>query len=445
MFFMDLTTPIQSKMKWENTPFVPVRPCLKLNSQQGFSIPNVSIQNEILHISYVYLKKDSLDRATIQFDFTDGGFFSESTTQRFDINSTSEPDVQSLSFPINEKMSRASKINVSIHPTSKVKELFILELTIAPREQLGLARARSFKDIRSTNEKSHFDFVFSKLTPPPVNNSPVINAKQNLGSYIKDYFAQAVSAKISFRERLEKLCKEKEKLKIISLCCGMAETEMKLMNGFENQIEITFCDLNEGLLKHIQNMNLPFAKVSTICCDINQIALHNDAYDVVIFVSGLHHVVELEKVLNNIQASLTTAGEVWLIAEYIGCNGAKLFEDCYQVANSIFKTLPSRYRFNHITQEHDSCLPNFDCSAATYEAIRSEEIIDLLSQGFFPLQEQKVNAFSWRFFNLIYQSNYDLNREFDKSIVDFVIHIDAYNVKEGLLKPSNLNGIYCKK
>lgn len=445
MFFMDLNTPIQSKAKWENTPFNPVRPCLKLKSKQHFAISNKSNTGDCVILSYVFGGSNTCKSAVVKFEFLNKGFFADSVIERFEIIPTSKSEVKILSFRISEKMKKAESIKISFISNSESSEFFVVEFIVASVEQVGLARARSFSDVRSQNEKNHFDFVFSKLAIPPSNNKGMEGVKPNLGFYIKEYYAKEVSPKISFRDRLEEYVKQKEKVKIISLCCGMAEVEMQIMRGLESCIEITFCDLNENLLKYIESLKLPFSKVSTMCCDINSISLDREAYDIVIFVSGLHHVVELEEVLSNVHRGLVSGGELWLIAEYIGRNGTRLFDDSYEVANSIFKLLPSHFRLNHITNEEDRLMPNFDCSAATYEAIRSEEIMGILEHKFSTVQDQRVNAFSWRFFNLIYQSNYNLNSEFDKSIIDFIIKLDAYYVKEKVLKPCNLNGVYSKK
>ncbi len=51
------------------------------------------------------------------------------------------------------------------------------------------------------------------------------------------------------------------------------------------------------------------------------------------FVSGLHHVVEIEQVLQTVIELLDPNGEFWIIGEAIGRNGNQLWPEALDAAN----------------------------------------------------------------------------------------------------------------
>ena len=108
-------------------------------------------------------------------------------------------------------------------------------------------------------------------------------------------------------------------------------------------------------------------------------------FDVVMFVSGLHHVVEIERVLQTSAELLLPNGEFWIIGEAIGRNGNQLRPEALEAANRIFSLLPERFRRNAFTGKIDSTVPEMDFSANSFEGIRSEEIEPLLLRYFDPV------------------------------------------------------------
>ena len=185
-------------------------------------------------------------------------------------------------------------------------------------------------------------------------------------------------------------------------------------------MQITLFDLNENLMRKAAAALSSVAEISGVLGDINVISAEqfgNITFDVVMFVSGLHHVVEIEHVLQTIIELLVPNGEFWIVGEAIGRNGNQLWPEALDAANRIFSLLPERFRRNSSTRKVDSTVPETDFSANSFEGIRSEEIESLLLRYFDPVQIWRRNCFLWRLVNPVYFPNYDLKKQEDRYIV----------------------------
>ena len=215
--------------------------------------------------------------------------------------------------------------------------------------------------------------------------------------------------------------REGRSVRILSLCSGAAGIERQILVNAGCPVEITLFDLNENLMRQATAALSSVAQISGVLGDVNAISAQqfgNIAFDIVMFVSGLHHVVEIEHVLETVMELLVPNGEFWIVGEAIGRNGNQLWPEALDAANRIFSRLPDRLRRNASTGKVDSTVPETDFSANSFEGIRSEEIEPLLLRYFDPLEMYRKNCFLWRLVNPDYFNNYDLNNQGDRHIVD---------------------------
>lgn len=240
---------------------------------------------------------------------------------------------------------------------------------------------------------------------------------------------------INFQERLSRRLQNDptQKIRILSLASGAARIEKQIVSGLDGKrLELTLVDINPQLIAEATANFEGQVAVKSLVQNINKIELEENYYDVIMCVSALHHVVELEYLADSIKNALVDGGEFWSIGEYVGRNGTFLYEDAYKVANRYFVSLPEKYRINRnpgTLKNVDAYLPNNNCSHATFEGIRSEDILPIFSRVFKETEKIAFDCFLWRLFNLAYLDNYDLDKSEDKIVVDRAIDIevDFYN------------------
>ena len=138
--------------------------------------------------------------------------------------------------------------------------------------------------------------------------------------------------------------RERRPVRILSLCSGAAGIERRILADAGCPVEITLFDLNEKLMREATAALSSVAQISTILGDVNGISAEqfgNLTFDIAMFVSGLHHVVEIEHVVQTVIELLVPNGEFWIVGEAIGRNGNQLWPEALDAANRVF-SLASR-------------------------------------------------------------------------------------------------------
>jgi SAM-dependent methyltransferase len=266
--------------------------------------------------------------------------------------------------------------------------------------------------------------------------------------YAHRVLASLLPAQPNFSKRIRSVNeREGRPVRILSLCSGAAGIERQMIANADCPVEITLFDLNEKLMQKAAAALSSVAQTSGVLGDINVISAEqfgNLTFDVAMFVSGLHHVVEIERVLQTVTELLIPNGEFWIIGEAVGRNGNQLWPEALDAANRIFSSLPERFRCNAFTRKVDSMVPETDFSANSFEGIRSEEIEPLLLRYFDPVEVWRRNCFLWRLVNPVYFRNYDLNSEEDRYVVLSLVAAE-YNLWKKGGRPAESHSIYRRR
>lgn len=322
---------------------------------------------------------------------------------------------------------------------NKSDNLAEIEMVVSSQNALSLNRARTNWEVRMKNEIAHFSRAYRQ----PMFQR---NLKSNAFAYAQRIIQEGeISDPIHFAARAYELCKDRKR-KILTICCGAARVEESLFKNCVVKPDITLVDINKDLLEMAAHRMKDVADSSFIVGDANQVELPQQKYDIAICVSGLHHIVELERLFAQLARCLVPGGEFWSIGEYVGRNGARLWPESYEVANAIFSSLPEKYRRNNVSVlDHkpiDKTLSNVDCSVASFEGIRAEEIEDTIVAFF---EQDKINKWStiaWRVIGPAYVDNYDIEDEADREIVREIAQNDIDYFRSGTLKPVGMRGIF---
>jgi SAM-dependent methyltransferase len=343
----------------------------------------------------------------------------------------------------------------------------IAELVIGPRHLIPLLRARAFPELRLRNEIAHFGAVYDHhlfegrrqraqsaqalprvaavARPAPSPRPEISDLTPNAGEDVYHFAHRLLGAGLrikppDFHQRLANLAAGGRR-DIISLCVGTGQIEASLVRSTNQPVALTLVDINRSLLDQAEALMPPHCATTSIVQDVNEIALPSRHFDIAIFVSGAHHVVELEHLWQELHRALRDDGELWLIGEQIGPNGNRLDIECFEAANRAFSALPERLRRNAYTGDIDREIPNIDHAEATFEGIRSQEIEATLARHFLPVEIYKRNCFLWRMVNQAYSDNYDLSQADDIATIRSLVKAEIdYFLAGGTA--TELHGVY---
>ena len=331
--------------------------------------------------------------------------------------------------------------------------LAISDLCIAREDKLPIVKARSFHDLRSRNEMAHFSSVYRDKeyssvqnqraetaagnsrpvrrlqplqhsavemnAPKPIDITPL--SSESPFAYASRLLATCIpQSPPNFEKRIKSMATKGGNLKVLSLCSGSARIEASFAAQAGTNVEWTLLDINSDLLELASKQFAPEIKINLIEANANELEYFGEKYDVILIVSALHHIVELEMLVKFCHDSLTESGEFWSIGECVSRNGNRLWPDARAEANKCFRQLPKKYRLNRFTNHLDSEIPDSDFSVGTFEGIRSEDIQPILDRWFYPLDVYRRNCFLWRLINLAYSDNYDLGKVEDR---DWILHM----------------------
>jgi len=235
--------------------------------------------------------------------------------------------------------------------------------------------------------------------------------------------------------------------RILSIGSGPCGTEIYIAKQLTGEYECDCLDINWkvldlGMTKAAeQGLNLSF-----IVQDANYLKLEKE-YDFVIAAGALHHLVNLEHVLQEVHDHLSPRG-VFFTHEGTLRNGMLLWPETKKVVNTLMRVIPEHFRYDFSDAQNivlRSEYPERDISEDGFECIRSQDLIPLLEQYFDVVHRFDGYAFVRRFVDRPFGPNYDLSRPLDKTILDLLVAFDRLMLSRGLLKPEGVFYILKRK
>lgn len=165
-------------------------------------------------------------------------------------------------------------------------------------------------------------------------------------------------------------------------------------------------------------------------------------YDGVLANNSLHHVVNLEGLLDGVRGALLPTG-TFVISDMIGRNGHMRWPEALSIVHEYWRELPEAYRYNHLLRRNEALYENWDCSTEGFEGIRAQDILRLLIERFdFDLFVPFANVVD-PFIERCFGHNFDPAREFDVRFVERVHARDVEEIARGAIKPTHVLAAMC--
>jgi SAM-dependent methyltransferase len=160
-------------------------------------------------------------------------------------------------------------------------------------------------------------------------------------------------------------------------------------------------------------------------------------YDAVVANQSLHHVMNLEALFDAVASALTDSGR-FVVSDMIGRNGHQRWPEALAIVQEFWQELPKQYRYDHLLQRNAKTFVDRDCSAYSYEGIRSQDILPLLIARFrFDLFIGFANVID-PFIDRAFGPNFDPARDWDRAFIDRVHARDQAELLAGNLTPTHM-------
>ena len=234
--------------------------------------------------------------------------------------------------------------------------------------------------------------------------------------------------------------------RFLSLGAGNCDLEIQLASSLTARgrtdfvidcVDVNAQMLERGRLSAAAQHVAP--QLSLIQADLNSWA-PAARYDVVLSVQALHHIVNLEGLFSNVQASLVPGGK-FAIIDTIGRNGHRRWPEALGPVCEFWRKLPPSYRYNLQLDRYEEMFEDWDCSQDSFEGIRSQDILPLLLKQFqfhlFVGYGNLVDCFLDRSFGF----HFHAEAEWDRAFIDCVHQRNERGLATGELKPTQMAAI----
>jgi 2-polyprenyl-3-methyl-5-hydroxy-6-metoxy-1,4-benzoquinol methylase len=170
--------------------------------------------------------------------------------------------------------------------------------------------------------------------------------------------------------------------------------------------------------------------------DLNRLELEPDTYDVVVAAQMLHHIEDLEHLLDQVAASLRPGGLVF-VNEYIGPARFQWLDKTEYLMNRILEVLPEDKRLNpfngFVKERIDRAPPEAIVETDPSESIRSDEIVQLLESRFELLHRADFGGTLLQFLLADIAANFSPDEPMDVVALDLMSLLEEILIRERVL------------
>ena len=230
---------------------------------------------------------------------------------------------------------------------------------------------------------------------------------------------------------------------LLSVGAGNCETEISLAgqlvaSGYKNFL-FECLDVNPHMLERGRGLAEQHGVVQRMKftnADINHWNSER-TYQVIIANHALHHFLELEVLFSKIRQHLDADGH-FLTHDMIGRNGHMRWPETLRLVESLWRSLPNRYKYNHQLKRLEIDFINWDCSQVGFEGIRAQDILPLLLDSFSFELFVGWGGVTDIFIDRGFGHNFDSENEWDRNFIDRAHDLNERSLESGLTKPTQM-------
>jgi len=256
------------------------------------------------------------------------------------------------------------------------------------------------------------------------------------------YIQRSVAELLDIVECLRAHLENCDRPRALTLACGDMLIEYGCLKR-AGVAEIDAFDLSEGQRdKFFRDTYDGKVAVNYRIGDVNSIELEPDAYDAVFLYNGYHHIEALEHVADQIRRALKPDG-IFAIQDYVGANSLQRTERQKDVCGPLWRAMPERYRIGLDGRVAKTLYNPDKASLPPFEAIRSQDILDVLRDRFLVREMHLYGGILVALFQGFAHCYTD--SEEDQQFVRLMWDLDRWLIGAGAVEPNFAKAVFVQK
>ena len=167
-------------------------------------------------------------------------------------------------------------------------------------------------------------------------------------------------------------------------------------------------------------------------------------YSAIIAKDTLHHILALEHLFDSVHDVLEQDG-VFLTTDMIGRNGHMRWPEALEIIQGMWRFMPDHYKRNHQLKRVEEVYENWDCSKNSFEGIRAQDILPLLTEKFTFRGFLGFGNLPDIFIERGFGHNLSVDDPHDTGFIDFLEQLNTLLIDLGYLKPTMIFGLMSRR
>lgn len=231
----------------------------------------------------------------------------------------------------------------------------------------------------------------------------------------------------------DRYLKGRRNLRALGIGAGRCETELRILSK-SDIVQYDLFDVAPDALDAGREMASKMGlldRTNFRCENIHDVKLAANSYNVITFIASLHHIDELEGMLQRCEGALSPGGVLWA-AEYIGPNYFAYPEEHTRLARSFWRAIAPSLKKTSISELQFPTVAEVIAADPT-ESARSEDIPRVIARVF--QTAEFIPTYGTFAFILFWGLNHDALYETEegKAFVETVMELDTALIDSGSL------------